>query len=229
MGEHFEERPLRPLVVAGVARAHLAVPVERETDLVQLLAVAGDVLLGRHGRVLARLDGVLLGGQAEGVVSHRVQDVEALEPLVARVDVRGDVAQRVPDVQARSRRIGEHVQHIEFGPRGVRFHLVGLVRPPAALPFGLDLLEIVLHISSKDFVLSLFDRFWFCLFLNPALGRACKNNKSFPICHSPGRGMAHKKGHGPERPCPFPFPMRRVSRRAVRRTSSRPRRVPCRR
>ena len=229
MGEHFEERPLRPLVVAGVARAHLAVPVERETDLVQLFAVAGDVLLGRHGRVLARLDGVLLGGQAEGVVSHRVQDVEALEPLVARVDVRGDVAQRVPDVQARSRRIGEHVQHIEFGPRGVRFHLVGLVRPPAALPFGLDLLEIVLHISSKDFVLSLFDRFWFCLFLNPALGRACKNNKSFPICHSSGRGMAHKKGHGPERPCPFPFPMRRVSRRAVRRTSSRPRRVPCRR
>ena len=76
-----------------------------------------------------------------------MQHVEALLALVARVDVRGDVAQRVPDVQARSRRIGEHVQHIEFGPRGVRFHLVGLVRPPAALPFGLDLLEIVLHMS----------------------------------------------------------------------------------
>lgn len=147
MGEHLEERPLRPLVVSGVARAHLAVPVERESDLVQLFAVAGDVLLGRDGGMLPRLDRILLGGKAEGVVTHRVEDVESLEPLVARVDVRGDVAQRMADVQARSRRVGEHVQHVEFGPRGVRLHLVGFVRPPAALPFGLDLLEIVLHMS----------------------------------------------------------------------------------
>ena len=146
-GEHLEERPLCPLVIPGIACAYLAVPVERESDLVQLFAVAGDVLLGRDGGMLPRLDRILLGGKAEGVVTHRVEDVESLEPLVARVDVRGDVAQRMADVQARSRRVGEHVQHVEFGPRGVRLHLVGFVRPPAALPFGLDLLEIVLHMS----------------------------------------------------------------------------------
>ena len=145
-GEHFEEGPLRPLVVLRIARAHLAVPVEREADLVELLAVAGDVALGRHGRVLSRLDGVLLGRKTERVVTHRVQDVESLEAFVARIDVQGDVAQRMPDVQARSRRIGKHVEDVEFGPRGVRFDAVGLVLSPALLPPGFDLLEIVLHI-----------------------------------------------------------------------------------
>ena len=67
--EHFEERPLRPFVVARIAGADFAVPVEREADFVQLLAVAGDVLLGGDGRMLARLDGVLFGRKAEGVVA----------------------------------------------------------------------------------------------------------------------------------------------------------------
>ena len=144
--EHLEEGPLRPLVVGRVARAHLAVPVEREADLVELLAVAGDVLLGRHGRVLPRRDGVLLGRQAEGVVAHRVQDVEAFEALVARVDVRGDVAQRMPHVQACARRVGEHVEHVELRPCGVDLDVVGLLVAPALLPAGFDLLEIVVHI-----------------------------------------------------------------------------------
>ena len=143
--EHFEERPLRPFVVARIAGADFAVPVEREADFVQLFAVAGDVLLGGDGRMLARLDGVLFGRKAEGVVAHRMQDVEALLALVARVDVRGDVAQRVAHMQAGARRIGEHVQHIEFGPRRIGLDLVGFILLPAALPLGLDLLEIVLH------------------------------------------------------------------------------------
>jgi len=143
--EHFEERPLRPFVVARIAGADFAVPVEREADFVQLLAVAGDVLLGGDGRMLARLDGVLFGRKAEGVVAHRMQDVEALLALVARVDVRGDVAQRMAHMQAGARRIGEHVQHIEFGPRRIGLDLVGFILLPAALPLGLDLLEIVLH------------------------------------------------------------------------------------
>jgi hypothetical protein len=95
--------------------------------------------------VLAGLYGVLLGGQAEGVVSHRVQDVEAFLAFVARVDVRGDIAQRMAYVQAGARRVGEHVEHVEFGPRRVGLDLVGFIFLPAALPLGLDLLEIVLH------------------------------------------------------------------------------------
>ena len=114
MVEQLDEHPLGPFVVCGVGGTHLAVPVEGEADLVELLAVAGDVLAGGEGGVLARLDGVLLGGEAEGVVAHRVQHVEPFLPFVAGVDVGCDVPEGVPDVQARARRIGEHVQNIEL-------------------------------------------------------------------------------------------------------------------
>ena len=85
--EHLLERPLRPLVIFRVARAHLPVPVERESYLVQLLAVVADVLLGGHRRVLSRLYGVLLRRQSVGVVAHRVEHVVAAHALVACVYV----------------------------------------------------------------------------------------------------------------------------------------------
>ena len=85
--EHTLEGPLRPLVVDGVAGAHLALPVEREAYLVQLVSIAVDVLERRLLRVLTGLDGVLLGRQSVGVVAHRVQHVEALLALVAGIDV----------------------------------------------------------------------------------------------------------------------------------------------
>ena len=105
----------------------------------------GDVLFGGDARMLAGLHGVLLGRQAEGVVAHRVKDIESLEPLVARVDVRGDVAQRMADMQACPRGVGEHVEHVEFGTCGIGFHAIGFLFLPAALPLGFYLFEIVLH------------------------------------------------------------------------------------
>ena len=45
---------------------------------------------------------------------RRWQDVEAFLAFVARVDVRGDIAQRMAYVQAGARRVGEHVEHVEF-------------------------------------------------------------------------------------------------------------------
>ena len=146
--EHLQKGPLGPFVIGGIAGADLTVPVEREADLVELFPVAGDVPFGRYGGVLPRLNGVLFGRQAESVVAHRMKYVEAAKPFVARVDVRSDIAQRVSDVQTRTRRVGEHVEHVEFGPRRVGLDLVGFIFLPAALPLGLDLLEIVLHSSS---------------------------------------------------------------------------------
>ena len=151
--KHPLKGPLGPMVVAGVAGAHLAAPVEAESYLVQLLAVALDVLLRRHGRVLSGLDGILLGGQSVGIVAHGVEDVEALLALVARVDVAGDVAQRVADVQTCSRGIGKHVEDVELLTCWVLRHLVGLMVPPVLLPFLFDLSEIVFH--CYVFVLSL--------------------------------------------------------------------------
>ncbi len=70
--KHFDERPLRPLVVFGIARAHLPAPIVREPDLVQLFSVPLDIFFGSNGRVLSRLYGILLCRQPIRVVSHRV-------------------------------------------------------------------------------------------------------------------------------------------------------------
>ncbi len=98
-------------------------------------------------RVLAGLDGVLLRGQAEGVPAHRVQDVEALHPLVAADDVGGGVAFRMADVQARAAGVGEHVEHVVLRLRGIEIRIAraggaeGLLGLPAGLPFGLEVAE----------------------------------------------------------------------------------------
>ena len=88
--------------------------------------------------------GVLLGGQAEGVPAHRVQDVEPAHPLVAAEDVGGGVALGVADVQARAAGVGEHVEDVELGlagtKSGVRKVLFSL---PVGLPLRLDPLGMI--------------------------------------------------------------------------------------
>ena len=121
-----------------------------EAEAPQLAPHGGDVGLGRDPRVLARLHGVLLGGQTEGVVAHGVQHVVARHPQVAGVDVGADVAERVADVQPHAGRIGEHVEHVALGPisdpveplgqwaRGVRCQERAFPLP-TVLPVGFDL------------------------------------------------------------------------------------------
>ena len=64
--------------------------------------------------VLAGFDGVLFGGQAEGVEAHRVHHALALHPAAAADDVGGRVAFGMADVQAVAAGIGEHVEHVEL-------------------------------------------------------------------------------------------------------------------
>src|SRR6185369_2195534 len=70
---------------------------------------------------------------------HRVQDVVPGHPQVAGVDVCGDVAQRVPDVQAHAAGVREHVQEVLLGPLGVEALLtrVGRVESLVVAPEGL--------------------------------------------------------------------------------------------
>ena len=137
------EDPLRPAVVLGVGRVDLAVPVVGEAERADLLAEAVDVLLRRDRGVRARLDGVLLGGEAEGVPSHRMEHVEALHALVAAEDVGRRVALGVADVQARARRVREHVQTVELRLAVPRLGPERLVLEPVFLPLLLDGGEIV--------------------------------------------------------------------------------------
>src|SRR6266542_5880528 len=75
-----------------------------------------DVPLGGDPWMLAGLDRVLLGGQAERVEPHGVQHVVASHPQVAPVDVAADISQWMADVQLVAAGVGKHVVQEEFRP-----------------------------------------------------------------------------------------------------------------
>ena len=121
-----------------------------EPQPAELAAEIDDVRFGAGPWMRAGLNRVLLGGQPEGVEAQGMQHIAARHPVIARVDVGGDVAQRVPDVQALTRRVREHVlhEHLVHGHyrpvlRCQRTHRVGHVERarlhPRLLPGALDL------------------------------------------------------------------------------------------
>ena len=143
--EHFDERPLRPLVICRVASAYLAVPIVAETYLVELFAVTVDIFLGCHLGMLPRLYGILLGRQAVCVIPHGVQHIKAVQAFVTRINVRSYVAQRMPNVQPRPRRVWEHIEHIKLRSRVIDFGFISIVFFPILLPALFYFLEIIFH------------------------------------------------------------------------------------
>ena len=133
--EHTAESPLRPAVEIGVAGAHHAVPIIGETDFGELRDIACHVLVGGLERVLTRLNSVLLRGQTIGIEAHRMEHIEALKTFVTRVNIRSDIPEWVAYVEACTRRVGEHVEHIEMGLGAAVVHLIGVVFAPISLPF----------------------------------------------------------------------------------------------
>ena len=129
-----------------------AARVVGEAEPTQLAAIGGDVLLRGDRRVLAGLDGVLLGRQAECVEAHRVEHVVAGHALETGVHVGADEAERVADVEPGTGRVREHVEHeqllaalgSQFGvaerPGRVR-RLERAVLGPPVLPAQLDVLR----------------------------------------------------------------------------------------
>ena len=83
--------------------------------------------------MLSGLDCELLGGKSESIPTHRMKDVEAAHPLEARNNVGGGVAFHVPDVKALAAGIGKHVQHVVFGPGGVKAGVFRIGRSECAL------------------------------------------------------------------------------------------------
>src|SRR5437016_73047 len=94
----LQEDPLRPAVILHVGRRWSAPRIVTEAERSQLTLVGGNVQLGRRARVGAGLHRVLLRGETERVVAHRVQDVVSVHTLEARVHVGGDVAEWMTDV-----------------------------------------------------------------------------------------------------------------------------------
>ena len=145
--EELQEQPLRPAVVLGLVRRELARPVDRPAHALHLVADPFDVALDDLARMLALLQGRVLGGQPERVVAHRTQHLVARAAVEMREDVTERVDEHVPDVQ-RARRIREHLEHVVLAlvPRRAGLRVRNLERAvlvPDPLPFALDCLRLV--------------------------------------------------------------------------------------
>jgi len=80
-----------------------------------------------------RLDSILFGGQAERIPSDGVKDVVALHSSITGDNVAGGITFGMAHVKSLSRRIGEHIEYIIFGPlfkRSFRIGSGGLLRGP---------------------------------------------------------------------------------------------------
>ncbi len=147
--EDLQKDPLRPPVVLHVRGGDLAAGVVAEPQPSELAPHVVDVGLGGDPWVLPGVDGVLLGRQAEGVVTERMQDVVTGHPQVAGEHVGADVAEWMADMQTATGRVGEHVHDEERRTSGDLVETVrqrtprvgGVERPPLRprlLPAALD-------------------------------------------------------------------------------------------
>ena len=85
--EELNEDPLCPFVVGRIRGLEFTRPIQAETDIVELLAVACGIYFRSFFRVLARLDGILFCRQPKGVLSHRVQHIKTFLLLVASINI----------------------------------------------------------------------------------------------------------------------------------------------
>ena len=141
--KEFQEDPLRPLVVLGIGRVHLAGIVEGIAETLQLLAETRHIVMCDLCGVDPRLDGIVLRRQAERVVADGEEHVIALHAALSRNDVHCGERARMADVQSLSGWIGKLDQAVEFRlvMRALRFK-AALVRP-ALLPFQLNVFRVI--------------------------------------------------------------------------------------
>ena len=141
--EELEEDPLRPADVARIGRVDLARPVVAEAEHSELALERGHVVARGRGRVRARADGVLLGGQPKGVPAHRVQHVVAAHPQVPTDDVGRRVPLGMADMEPSGRGVREHVEDVALVPSRAAHRAKRRVLVPEALPAGLHLTVVV--------------------------------------------------------------------------------------
>src|SRR5262245_15112125 len=123
--------------------ADLTLPVVGQTYTFHLTFERRDILGCRDSRVDTCPHGILLSRKPECIPPHRMQYVEPSHTLIARNDVRRDIALEMTHMQAGSRGIGEHVEAVEFWLRLVVIDQEGPVLLPIGLPLHFKGLVIV--------------------------------------------------------------------------------------
>ena len=135
---HVQEHGLLRAVVFGVAGREFAAPIDGESELHELLPHVGDVFPRPSPRMDVVVHRGVLGGHAERVPSHRMEDVESLRLAIARNHVAHRVIAHVPHVDF-ARGVREHLKDVVFGLRfvfaGAEYSRVVPSLPPTRFKF----------------------------------------------------------------------------------------------
>ena len=144
--EQLEEDPLGPLVVLGIGSGDFPAPVEADAQRLDLLFEPSNILLGHLSRMYVVLDGVVLGGQTEGVPADGIQHIVTLHPALSGHHVQGGIRPGMTHVQTLPGGVGELDEGV----------ILGLVRAvlsmehpglfPGLLPLRLYGFVIVFHL-----------------------------------------------------------------------------------
>ncbi len=142
------EEPLRPAVEGRLVRRDLPLPVDRPAEALHLGAHRLDVALDRLARMTALADRRVLGRQPERVPAHGPHDVPAAAAAHVGLDVAHRVVEDVAHVEARARRVRQHLELVPvvLGRRRARNRVRDVEGPrvlPDALPLRLDLVGLV--------------------------------------------------------------------------------------
>jgi hypothetical protein len=140
--EEIDEQHLLAVIVVDVAGGEFARPVDRQAHQLELFAHRVDVVIGPLAGMDLVLHGRVLGGHAESVPAHRMQDVVAERALMTGDHVAHRVVARMADMDAPGR-IGEHLEHVVFRPRVRIVGLEELRLRPGLLPLRFSFAGIV--------------------------------------------------------------------------------------
>jgi hypothetical protein len=95
--------------------------------------------------MLAGLDRILFSREAESIITHRVEHIESVKPLVPGIDVRGDIPEWMAYMQPGARWVGKHVEDIIFRFGRINVHFESPVFLPVRLPPGFNFSECIFH------------------------------------------------------------------------------------
>ncbi len=143
--KQLEKDPLRPVIILRIGSTHFAVPVITKSDIVKLLAEISDIVVRRDGGRGPMVDGILLGRQAEGVITHGVQDIETFQSCEPGIDITGDISQGMAYMETGAAGIGEHIHDKELRPGGIVADFITPFCCPSLLPFIFNIAEIIFH------------------------------------------------------------------------------------
>ncbi len=87
------------MIIVRFASTNFTIPIVTEANLIELFTIAINIFFSSHSRMLSGLYSILFSRKAVRVITHRMKHVKTLLAFKTAVYIRGDVSQRVTNMQ----------------------------------------------------------------------------------------------------------------------------------